>query len=223
MEFDKEGNGLRKSRNVARSKEQREMDLVLCSDMFIKGYSYREIKARLDVDLQRRGLTYSISVTTIYKDLQQCLVDWKKERFDNIDKYVDKELKTLDKLEAEAWQAWERSTLTKEKKKERKNSDRPKNGQAEERNADYYGYNEVTTESLSGDPRFLDMILKCQQRRAKLLGYDAPLKVDFGKSPIDDESENYDINDIPNELLFAVVDKIQDNKLKELLIIKKDE
>lgn len=205
-----------------RTKEQRETDLVFCSDLFIKGYSYREIKIRLDEDLKRRGLTYTISFQLIYQDLQQLLIEWKKERFDNIDKYVDKELKTLDRLEAESWQAWERSTLTKEKKKERKNSDRPKNVQAEERNADYYGYNETTTETLSGDPRFLDMILKCQQRRAKLLGYDAPVKVDFGKVP-DIEGETYDINDIPNELLFAVVDKIQDSKLLQVLALKPDE
>lgn len=46
-------------------------------------------------------------------------------------------------------------------------------------NPEYYGYEETTTETSAGNPRFLDLLLNVQQRRAKMLGFDAPIKVEI--------------------------------------------
>lgn len=45
----------------------------------------------------------------VYKDLKQLLINWKREHEENIDLYITKELSKLDKIEAELWDAWERS------------------------------------------------------------------------------------------------------------------
>ena len=38
---------------------------------------------------------------------------------------------------------------------------------------------EEATETTPGNPKFLDLLLNVQQRRAKMLGLDAPIKIDI--------------------------------------------
>lgn len=200
-----------------RTAEQREVDLLFCSNLFLRGYSYRDIAVELNRDLAKRNCDYTISFQMVYYDLQQCLIEWKRERFDNIDDYITQELRKLDKMEVELWEAWENSKTGKKKEKTRK-SGRPRKVLDEHDDPDYYGYDETATETSSGNPRFLDLLLNVQQRRAKLLGYDAPIKIDVpGVNRTDEDKEKYDVEAIPDELLFAVVDKMQDSKFKNIL------
>lgn len=201
-----------------RTVEQREVDLLFCSNLFLRGYSYREITEALNTDISKRGLDYTLTLTMVYYDLQQALIEWKRERFDNIDDYITQELRKLDKMEVELWDAWEKSKTGKEKTKKRK-SGRPRKVLDDNDDPDYYGYDETATETSSGNPRYLDLLLNVQQRRAKLLGYDAPVKMDIsgtGKQG-GEEKETYSVEEVPDDLLFAVVDKIQDSKFKIIL------
>ena len=63
--------------------------------------------AALNADLAKRGAGYTISLAMVYYDLQQTLIEWKRERLDNIDDYVTQELRKLDAMEQQAWEAWE--------------------------------------------------------------------------------------------------------------------
>ncbi len=58
----------------------------------------------------------------------------------------------------------------------RKPTRRPIKTDAEDGDPEYYGYNETATETSAGNPGFLDLLLNIQQRRAKMLGFDAPVK-----------------------------------------------
>ena len=188
-----------------RTPEQRENDLVFCTDLFLKGYSYRQISDLLNKRNAKMGLDYVIvPPMRVYKDLKQLLINWKREHEENIDLYITKDLSKLDKIEAELWDAWERS-------KKRIVSKIRQSGLKTER-----------SETFAGNPRYLDLVLSVQQRRAKLLGLDAPVKVDLPNVnvSVDSSSPKYDISVIPNDMLFVIADKLQNAEYERLMIEK---
>lgn len=203
---------------VKRTEEQRVYDVKFCSDLFLRGYSYREIADALNRDLSARGVGYTISFAMVYYDMRQCLIEWKRERLDNIDEYVTQELRKLDKMEQQAWEAWEVSKTGKQRTKEKTNRGRPKKTDSTDGEPDY-GYDETTVETSAGNPRFLDLLLNIQQRRAKMLGFDAPLKVEIPgyNASTDDDKPKYDVKAIPDDLLFAVVDKLQSAEFQKTI------
>lgn len=203
-----------------RTTEQRETDVVFCSDLFLKGYTYREISKMLNEANAKAGRNYTISAQSVYKDMERCLIEWKRQRMQNIDDYVTQELRKLDRLEVTLWTAWEESRTGKRREKNRTSAKPRKVLTEEEKTADWYGYDETQTETSAGNPRFLDLLLEVQQRRAKLLGYDAPVKVDIVPGRKDDDTEKYNFDGIPDELLFSIVDKLQQNKFVETMELK---
>ena len=73
----KTGNRSRKPAGYnKRTEEQRDYDVAFCSNLFLRGYSYREIVAALNADLAKRETGYTISLAMVYYDLQQCLIEW---------------------------------------------------------------------------------------------------------------------------------------------------
>lgn len=188
-----------------RTPEQRENDLVFCTDLFLKGYSYRQISDLLNKRNEKLGLGYaSIPPGRVYKDLKQLLINWKREHEENIDLYITKELSKLDKMETELWDAWERS------KKRIVSKIRQS------------GLKTARSETFAGNPRYLDLVLSVQQRRAKLLGLDAPVKVDLPNVnvSVDSSGPKYDISVIPNDMLFVIADKLQNAEYERLMIEK---
>ena len=166
MEKLKTGNKNRKPAGYnKRTEEQRAYDIAYCSNLFLRGYTYREITEALNRDLSDRGVGYTITLSMVYYDLQQTLIEWKRERLDNIDDYVTQELRKLDAMEVQAWEAWEASKTGKMRTKEKTNKGRPIKTDAEDSDPEYYGYNETATETSAGNPRFLDLLLNIQQRR----------------------------------------------------------
>lgn len=204
-----------------RTRDQREFDLSFCSNLFLRGYTYKEISERLNEENARRGVGYTISRQMVYWDMQQLLIEWKRERMDNIDDYVTQELRKLDKMEVELWEAWERSKTGKTREKNRQNA-KPRKVLEDGDNPEYYGYEETTTETSAGNPRFLDLLLNVQQRRAKMLGFDAPIKVEIPgiEKSINGDAPQYDVSAIPEDLLFAVADKLQTAEYKKQLAEK---
>ena len=205
-----------------RSEEQRIYDVRFCADLFLRGYSYREIADALNRDLSARGVGYTISFQMVYYDLQQCLIEWKRERLDTIDEYVTQELRKLDKMEQQAWEAWEVSKTGKQRTKEKTNRGRPIKTDATDGDPEYYGYDETTVETSAGNPRFLDLLLNIQQRRAKMLGFDAPVKIEIPgyNAGTDDDKPKYDVKAIPDDLLFAVADKLQSAEFQKTIAEK---
>lgn len=207
-----------------RTEEQREADMLFCSDLFLRGHSYRDITIRLNEEIKRRtpapDVPYTLTHKMIYYDLRQALIEWKKERFDNIDDYVTQELVKSYKVEAEAWAAWERSKGGRQRVKERASKGRPRKTDADVIVADYYGYDETTAETSAGDPRFLELAVSTQVRRAKLLGTDAATKIDAG--PIKQEihiatGDKFALDNVPDDVLRAFANAVQDAKRDALL------
>lgn len=188
-----------------RTEEQKADDLQFCTRLFLMGYKYADISRMLNCHIMERGDSYTITGASIFYDMKKLLNEWKKESFDNIEEHVKKEVHKLDLMEYELWVAWEASKTGKIRKK---SSSRPSRDELK----DSYDTNETTTETSPGNPRFLQLILEVMQRRAKLLGFDAPVKIDVTGVSIREEETRvpqYNASDIPDDVLFAVADKLQ--------------
>lgn len=188
-------------KNYKRTDGQIEADRALLSELFLQGYSYSIIAERINSRAAEAGLGYTITAQQVYYDVKKMLVEWKRQQFDNIDEYITAELKKLDRIEVEAWEAWERS-------KNERVTDKLRSGDK--------SYIEKVTEQLNGDPRYLSLLLDVQQRRAKLLGFDAPLKVQVPGLTPGAEAARYNAADIPEAQLFAIADALQAAEFKNI-------
>jgi len=108
---------------------------------------------------------------TIQQDLAFLTEAWRSSALRDITEVKAEELAKLDRLEKEAWIAWDRSVG-------RHNSHTTKTGRVD-RDGIVIKEPEVTVkvDTLDGDPRFMAIILDCQKRRAELMGLNAPQKV----------------------------------------------
>ena len=194
-----------------RTVEQREADKAFCANLFVKGYTYRQIADKLNEANRENGLEYTVTFKTVFNDINAVLVEWKKQQFSDISNYMQLELKKLDKIEVELWTAWENSKGSKRKTK-------IKGGGINDGIATGGELAERSLETTNGDPRYLDLLLKVQERRAKLLGYNAPMKVNVYNEPPKDENPaetKYDINALPIDMVVEMAYKLQDAEFKK--------
>lgn len=106
-----------------------------------------------------------VSRTQITYDLKVIQKRWREQTTVDLDESKAIELARIDNLERVSWMAWERS-------KEDKETTFTKRGEKGDREAS------IRREGQSGNPAFLDRISWCIDRRCKLLGLDAPVKLD---------------------------------------------
>lgn len=185
-----------------RTPAQQASDRAFCSVLFLKGYSFTAIAERLNKHNKEQGQDYTLSSVQICYDMKKILIEWKREQMDSVDKYVAKELKKLDLMELEVWEAWEKSKDDKRTERRRRiYGDGGDTGVA----------NEITTETTAGDPRFMELLLRIQQRRAALLGFDAPVQLKITGEK-DEGRPVYDIKALPQDMLFEVADKLQETE-----------
>jgi hypothetical protein len=141
-----------------RTPEQRERDLERTADMYCRGFKHSDIAREIGV-----------SRTQIVYDLKEIRSNWLTSQVRDFNEAKEEELKKLDALEQEAWDAWRRSqterTRTVTEKTEGDSSGRIKAQQTKET-----GY---------GDPRFLTVVQSCIDKRCKILGVEAPKSVEL--------------------------------------------
>lgn len=114
---------------------------------------------------------YTLSYVTIFNDLKKIRAEWKANTLRDIGAIQEQELKGLDDQERECWAAWEKSKLAAEKKKQRVRSGGAGTGQVAERSEE--------REEQCGDPSFQRLILDIREKRAKILGLNAPEKTEL--------------------------------------------
>jgi hypothetical protein len=99
----------------------------------------------------------------ISEDLAKIRQAWRESAIRDFDAARDLELERLNRIEREAWAGWQRSQLP--------NQSATVDGEAGSQKA------KRTVRHQYGDPRFLDIVLRCNEARRKLLGIDAPTKI----------------------------------------------
>jgi DNA-binding transcriptional regulator LsrR (DeoR family) len=124
------------------------------SEMYLRGMFQTQIAEELGVNQ-----------ATISRDLEALRKDWRTNSVDNFDQRVQIELAKTDQLELEYWKAWKRSLRNAETVIASIGPQGPTSTRK--------------TVGQSGNPAFLEGVLKCIQKRCDLLGLDAPKKTDL--------------------------------------------
>lgn len=131
--------------------------------LYLEGKTQTEIAGELKV-----------SQPTVSEDLAWVRGEWKKSAEFAFGDRVAEELARLDEVEREAWQAWERS----KKKLKRVSTKTVKNVPEASKDPAVEREEETSVEEgRDGDPRHLNVVMDCIDKRCKILGLDAPLKV----------------------------------------------
>jgi hypothetical protein len=155
---------MKKTSGPKRTKIQIQKDREEIASLYIQGMTQVKIAEKLGVTHQQ-----------ISYDLQVIQREWQNKTTLALDAYKARELAKIDHTERCYWEAWERSIeefrsrTIKAKGIKADQKVQPKPEQAEQT---------IYTENRSGDPRFLYGVLKCIERRCKLLGLDAPARVE---------------------------------------------
>lgn len=138
---------------------------------------------------------HKISTSTVSKYVAEAVETWKRNKETLLTNHVVTELEKINRVEAAAWEGWERSvkamTSVRSKKTPLKHSENCGKSEISENpkkktvKASKIAENplntvEVTdeTKQSAGDPRFFATIQWCVEYRCKLLGNDAPIKIE---------------------------------------------
>lgn len=118
------------------------------AELYVQGWTQMAIAEKLE-----------IAQTTVCTDLQRLQKEWRESRLRDFDAARELEIQKLDRLEREAWAAWERSqkpSQSAEFKDDAANTPTKKR-----------------VKNQNGDPRFLVVVHQCIASRRALLGLDA--------------------------------------------------
>lgn len=152
-----------------RSQAQRAADLTIIEDLALKGKTETEIAEEL-----ASMRPYTLSRQQVGYDLRKLAKMWEAEAIAELDAHKSKILAEVRHLQREYWDAWARSCEDAETQRiegapPRGDSDKPTAAKL------------VTTrKGQAGDPRFLQGVQWCIERRCKILGVDAPQRAEFG-------------------------------------------
>lgn len=180
-----------------RTNLDREQDVWYAVAELAKGRTYRDIAASL---VEKKG--YPISYQQIYRDVQEVLVQWKRENMDNIDAYIAKDLARLEEIERIVLRNFEKSKIP-----------RPseyavlmKRGFSADEIDQLY----EERGGMAGDPRYLDTLLHVQRQRMDLLG------ISRGNDVPQNTIVNYNFGDTGIEDLAKIADSLQDSHQKQI-------
>jgi hypothetical protein len=142
-----------------RTKEQILADRAKIAERYLKG--------TFQVDIARE---IGVSQQQVSYDLKVIRKEWLNSMVRDFDRAKAEELAKIDNLEAEYWQAWKNS-LGENISKTVKTYGKGEGGDNQETTT-----KTIHSKELNGDPRYLEGVRWCIERRCKLLGLDAPDK-----------------------------------------------
>lgn len=117
--------------------------------------------------LHRISEAMELQLDTVKRYRDEAIRQWRELVKEGIDSYLGREIAVLNRVAAEAWTAWETSKLPKVRRKVRLDKEPVADGidKVVGRST------ELIKEETPGDPRFLDVVLSCSDKRLRLLGY----------------------------------------------------
>lgn len=150
---------------AVRTEAEREADLLQIAMWYQKGWTHFRMSEELNLKYADSGRV--LTRRQVSSDVATILKRWQERAATAIDQRRAEELARIDRLEAEYWDAWERS----------KESAKTISRKGE-------SVSQVLRDS-DGDPRFLQGVERCIEMRIKIFGLAAPTKIKFEGS--DDE------------------------------------
>jgi hypothetical protein len=141
------------------------------ASLLARHLSVREIVAALEKDGHANPSTKKPWAKTVVDDDRQYLTAaWRAEAEKDTAEWIAHDLAELDEAGRESWSAWRRGIG-----KRRVTFSEQREGGGDGKGGSKAS---VRTEDLNGDPRHIANVIVCQERRAKLLGLDAPTRID---------------------------------------------
>ena len=119
--------------------------------LYLEGRTQAEIAAVVGLSQQQ-----------ISRDLKAIRKEWKNARIRDYNLAQEEQLQRVDKIERNAWDEWARSKQAAESETQKTTGD----GIEVSR----------TVKGQCGDPRYLDIALKCVDRRCRILGLETPTR-----------------------------------------------
>ena len=89
-----------------RTELDREQDVWFAVAELAKGRTYREIAQMIS---EKKG--YHLAHQQVYKDIQEVLIEWKRENMQNIDAFIAREVARLEEIERRVLSDYEKSKL----------------------------------------------------------------------------------------------------------------
>ena len=139
-----------------RNKMQLDNDRRRTADLYLHGWTMQQIADEIGTQYEG-GLT----VGQIAYDIRVLIKRWRKEQLKSTDELMTRELERINRIEREAWDAWERSKqpVSEEIKKGRRR------GESDDGTAEIIR----RTREQVGDDRFLARVAWCVEQRVRLL------------------------------------------------------
>lgn len=135
------------------------------------------------------GDQLGIDKSTVSRDLKFIQEQWRQSAITDMNEVKQRELEKIDLIEYEAWQAWLRSQTDAITTNE------------------FDGNKSTSKKNQYGDPRFLAQIERCIELRCKILGINAPEKIEVIDWQGKLESHGYDASAIYNQLIALIASR----------------
>jgi len=110
-----------------------------------------------------------VSISQVSRDMKKISEQWQKSAMEDIQKIKSEDLQELLLVQSTAWREYERSREEKVKKSMKKKTGGIRSGTEQMQ----------TKEQMVGDPKWMDVVLKCIAKREEILGYGAARKLDL--------------------------------------------
>lgn len=149
-----------------RTSAERDRDRAVIARLILEGWTFREIAAEFDGRLSR---------SQVHRDMEAIGKLWRARAVNDVDTLRKEELARIDHVYRVAFEGWIRSLRPREETSTKTvEADRGRTEAA------------VKRSERDGNPRFLAVVLSCIDRRAKLLGLDAPTRIDIRELVIEE-------------------------------------
>jgi hypothetical protein len=175
-----------------RTAEQIKEDRVLIAEQYVKGRTQHEIARWLC-----EKYPFPLSRSLVAREIGIIQEEWHRRSTEAISRIKARQLSAIGQVERTAWERFEASCKAAERRLQEKQS--AKSAPDKEGKTEALGEKQVarvTQENRDGDPRWLELVLKCVERRCKILGIDAPQTLD-----IDAEVNHNTVTPAPAEVI----------------------
>lgn len=150
--------------------------LEIVSKLYKRGYSCRQIRTEV---MNRLNLG-SYSLSTVQKDIETLLKEWRENRIDDMDSALQLELERIDDTCRELWNQWEKSKEDYSQTTNTRKGAPSRNPETGETAIKPYSIEERTATVFGlGNPQYISEIRQQLVERRKLLGLYAPEKKDI--------------------------------------------
>lgn len=140
------------------------------ADLYLQGYTLAEVGKRVGV-----------VASTILRDLRAIREVWKERAAATYHEQLAEQLARIDKVEHEAWKAWEKSKADA--------IESVKELESDDEGDEYVSRKRVKVVKTTGDDRFLARVMQCVEARNKLLGI-AEASSNERRDNIDDDDDS---------------------------------